>query len=249
MERKRDGVGFLEIILFARLFDIEYDKFRNDRDVDFNGIAVSEYNSHQAKLFKKGLWLEYFTVVYNAIEAALAILFGTLAGSIALVGFGLDSVVESLSGFVLIWRLQQHGKITREEEERIEKKAMKFVAVSFFILGLYILVQSVKKLLFKEMPDPSLPGILIAVVSLIVMPALSVAKRRVGEQIRSGALIADSKETLACSFLSVALLLGLGFNYLFGWWYADAIAGIFIVFFLFHEGMESWREAEAAPGH
>ena len=195
------------------------------------------------------MWLEYFTVVYNASEAVLSILFGILAGSIALVGFGLDSVIESLSGFVLIWRLRQHGKITQVEEERIEKKAMKFVAISFYILGLYILFQSIKKLLFKEMPDPSLPGILIALASLIVMPALSIAKRRVGEQIRSGALIADSKETLACSFLSVALLFGLGFNYLLGWWYADAIAGILIVFFLFHEGLEGWREVEAAPGH
>ena len=207
------------------------------------GRGVSEYDTHQAKLFKNGLWLEYFTVVYNTVEAALSILFGALAGSIALVGFGLDSVVESLSGFVLIWRLRQHGRITQKEEERIEKKAMKFVAVSFFILGMYILIQSVKKLLFKEMPDPSLPGIFIALASLIVMPALSIAKRRVGEQIRSGALIADSKETLACSFLSVALLFGLGFNYLFGWWFADAVTGLFIVLFLFREGAKSWEEA------
>jgi cation diffusion facilitator family transporter len=210
--------------------------------------TMSQYHEQQARLFRKALWLEYFTVVYNGIEAALSIFFGYLAGSIALVGFGLDSVVESLSGFVLIWRLRQHGKVSKDEEERVEKKAMKFVAVTFFVLGLYILVQSVRKLVLKEMPDPSLPGIFIGLASLVVMPALSIAKRKTGEQIRSGALIADAKETLACSFLSVALLMGLGLNYLFRWWYADAIAGIFIVLFLFHEGLESWREVECAPG-
>ena len=110
------------------------------------------------KLYRKGLWLEYFTVAYNIVEAAVSIVFGSMAKSIALVGFGLDSVVESLSGFVLIWRLRQHGKISPEEEERIEKKAMKFVAVTFFILGLYVLFQSLKKLVGKEIPDPSLPG-------------------------------------------------------------------------------------------
>jgi cation diffusion facilitator family transporter len=211
--------------------------------------TMSQYHEQQARLFRKALRLEYFTVVYNGIEAALSIFFGYLAGSIALVGFGLDSVVESLSGFVLIWRLRQHGKVSKDEEERVEKKAMKFVAVTFFVLGLYILVQSVRKLVLKEMPDPSLPGIFIGLASLVVMPALSIAKRKTGEQIRSGALIADAKETLACSFLSVALLMGLGLNYLFGWWYADAIAGIFIVLFLFHEGLESWREVECVPEH
>jgi cation diffusion facilitator family transporter len=209
---------------------------------------MSQYHERQARLFRRALSLEYFTVVYNALEAALSIFFGYLAGSIALVGFGLDSVVESLSGLVLIWRLRKHGKISTEEEERVEKKAMKFVAVTFFVLGLYILIQSLRKLALKEMPDPSLPGILIALVSLVVMPLLSVAKRRTGEEIRSGALIADSKETLACSFLSFALLMGLGLNYLFGWWFADAIAGIFIVLFLIHEGLEAWREVECAPG-
>jgi len=208
---------------------------------------MSVYHQRQAELYRRGLFLEYVTVVYNALEAALSIVFGYLAGSIALIGFGLDSVVESLSGFILIWRLRQHGRITKAEEQRVEKKAMKFVAVTFFILGFYILFQSVKKLVLQDMPDPSVPGIIIALVSLAVMPTLSIAKRRIGEQIRSGALIADAKETLACSFLSVALLLGLGLNYLRGWWWADAVAGIFIVLFLIHEGLESWREVEYVP--
>ncbi len=196
------------------------------------------------RLYKKGLWLEYFTVAYNITEAAVSIGFGTMAKSIALIGFGLDSIVESLSGFVLIWRLRQHGKITPEEEERIEKKAMKFVALTFLILGIYVMFQSLKKLIGKEIPDPSFPGIIIAVVSIVVMPLLTWQKYKTGKQIESRALIADSKETLACAFLSVALLLGLGSNYLFGFWQADPIVGLIIVVFLFREGLESWKESQ-----
>jgi len=200
------------------------------------------------RLYKKGVWLEYFTVGYNIVEAAVSIVFGTIANSIALVGFGLDSVVESLSGFVLIWRLRQHGKISPEDEERIEQKAMKFVAVTFFILGLYVLFQSLKKLIGKEIPDPSLPGIIIAMVSMIVMPLLTWQKYKTGKKIRSRALIADSKETLACAFLSVALLLGLGSNYLFGFWQADPLVGLIIVVFLFREGLEGWKESQEGEG-
>ena len=200
------------------------------------------------RLYKKGVGLEYFTVGYNIVEAAVSIVFGTIANSIALVGFGLDSIVESLSGFVLIWRLRQYGKISPEEEERIEKKAMKFVALTFFILGLYVLFQSLKKLIGKEIPDPSLPGIIIATVSIIVMPLLTWQKYKTGKQISSRALIADSKETLACAFLSVALLLGLGSNYLFGFWQADPIVGLIIVAFLFREGWEGWKKSQEGEG-
>jgi divalent metal cation (Fe/Co/Zn/Cd) transporter len=204
----------------------------------------SDQNIARKKLYQKGLYLEYFTVAYNLIEATLSILFGSLAKSIALIGFGLDSIVESLSGIILIWRLRQHGKISEEEEERIEKRAQKFVALTFFILGLYVLFQSIKKLILKEIPNPSLPGIIIALISLILMPVLSYQKLKTGKQIQSDALIADSKETLACSFLSFALLLGLGMNYLFGFWQADAITGLIIVFFLMREGREIWRESQ-----
>jgi len=196
------------------------------------------------KLYQKGLRLEYFTVGYNIVEAGVSIAFGHIANSIALIGFGLDSIVESLSGFILIWRLNQHEKITEEEEEKIERKARKFVAATFFILGLYVLFQSVKKLIFKEIPDPSLPGIIIALVSLIVMPVLTMQKYKTGVQIKSKALIADSKETLACAFLSLSLLLGLGMNYFFGFWQADPIVGLIIVLYLFREGLEVWKEAK-----
>ncbi|MFC1650045.1 cation diffusion facilitator family transporter [Candidatus Latescibacterota bacterium] len=195
------------------------------------------------KEFKKGLFLEYFTVSYNIIEAVVSIIFGSMANSVALVGFGLDSIVESLSGMVLIWRLSSHEKISAEKEELIEKKALKFVSVTFFILGFYILFESSKKLYLGEINEPSLPGIMIAIASLIVMPILAYKKYKIGKKINSMALIADSKETLACSFLSIALLSGLGLNYFFGIWQADPIAGLIIVFFLFREGKEVWADA------
>lgn len=195
------------------------------------------------RLFRKALYLEYFTVGYNVLEACVAILFGSIANSIALIGFGLDSIVESLSGVVLIWRLRQHGKISAEQEARVEKRAQRFVAITFFLLGGYVLYESIGKLTRQEIPDPSLPGIILAIVSLMVMPILMVQKYRTGEAINSKALIADSKETLACAFLSVALLVGLGCNYLFGFWQADPIVGIIIVVFLVREGIENWQES------
>ncbi len=202
-------------------------------------------------LYKRGLFLEYFTVGYNFLEAAVSIVFGGLAGSIALVGFGLDSIVESLSGMVLIWRLGLHEKLTREQEEHIEKRAMRFVALTFFVLGAYVLYESLRKLILMERPEHSLAGIIIAMLSIVIMPLLAWRKRTTGEAIGSRALVADSKETLVCAVLSLALLLGLGANYLFGFWLADPIVGLFIVLFLLREGWEGWREAgeeeEGAP--
>jgi cation diffusion facilitator family transporter len=195
------------------------------------------------KLYRKGLFLEYFTVIYNILEAAASIVFGSIAGSIALVGFGLDSVVESLSGLILIWRLRHHGRVSAEAEERVENKARKLVAATFFILGTYILYESIDKLATTEIPEPSLPGIIIAALSIIIMPVLMWQKYKTGKQINSKALIADSRETLACAFLSVALLLGLGLNYLFGFWQADPIVGFIIVVFLFREGWEALNES------
>jgi cation diffusion facilitator family transporter len=195
------------------------------------------------RLYRSGLRLEYFTVAYNVAEAAASILFGILAGSIALVGFGLDSVVESLSGGILIWRLRQHDRCSQEAEEKIEKRAMRFVAVSFFTLGACILYEAVNKLVRGEVPEASMPGIIIALASIIIMPLLALRKQRVGKAIGSQALVADSKETLACAALSVALLLGLGANYLFGFWQADPIAGLVIVIFLVREGAEVWQES------
>lgn len=191
---------------------------------------------------KKALLLSYFTVGYNIIEGLVSIWAGSMAGSIALVGFGLDSFIESLSGGVMIWRFSQHGKISEEAEERLERKAAKMVGYTFFILAAYVLFESIKKLLAREIPEPSLFGIIITIVSLIVMPILFYAKLRVGKKIGSISLIADSKQTLVCVFLSASLLVGLGLNYLFGFWQADPIVGLIVVVFLVREGIETLQE-------
>ena len=194
------------------------------------------------RLFRRGLHLEYLTVGYNVLEAVAAIAFGRMADSIALVGFGLDSVVESLSGLVLIWRLRKHGKSTDEEEERFERRAEIFVAVTFLVLAAYVLYESLHKLLTREVTSPSLPGIILAAVSLIIMPLLAWAKTRVARQIDSRAMLADAKESIACAFLSAALLVGLGGNQLFHFQWADPLAGFVIVFFLAREGIEGLAE-------
>jgi len=192
-------------------------------------------------LYKKGLRLEYFTVGYNILEAIAALLLGGMASSIALIGFGLDSIVESLSGGVLIWRLSKGITLPKEQEEKIEERAQKFVAVTFFVLGAYVLVESVLTLLEGKPPETSLGGIILAILSLIIMPLLGKAKMKVGKQLNSRALIADARETFACAFLSVALLLGLAANYFWGFWQADPIAGFVIVYYLFKEGKENWE--------
>ena len=193
-------------------------------------------------LYRKALGLEYFTVGYNVLEGVLAIVAGILAGSIALVGFGLDSAVESSSGSVIIWRLTRHGKVSPEEEERVERIAVRLVGVSFFLLGAYVFFESVRKLYLMEAPEPSLFGIGIAATSVIVMPVLSRAKLKTAREMGSRSLAADSKQTFICTLLSVALLVGLGLNYLFGLWWADPAAALVIVFFIIREGIESFRE-------
>ena len=132
-------------------------------------------------LYKKGLCLEYFTVGYNVLEAILSLNFGSLGNSIALIGFGLDSIVESLSGLVLIWRLQQNYHLDQEAEAKIERQATKLVAITFGILGAYVLFESGKKLLVQEISQPSMVGILIAIASLIIMPLLAWQKYQTGK--------------------------------------------------------------------
>ena len=194
------------------------------------------------KLHRKAFYLSVFTVAYNFFEGIISIFVGHLSGSVALLGFGFDSFVESVSGGIMIWRFRAHGNLTLEEEENIEAKSTKLVAYSFFILGAYILFESLKKLILREHPEPSLIGIIIAVVSIIVMPILFYLKYRIGKSIGSRSLVADSKQTLACMYLSFALLIGLGLNYLFGFWWSDPIVGLIIVAFLIREGYETLKE-------
>ncbi len=196
------------------------------------------------KLYRRSLLLSYITVGYNVVEGILSILLGFFAGSSALIGFGSDSFVESISGSVLIWRFRKHGKISPEEEEKVEKKAVKLVGISFFLLGVYVVFESVRKLYLHEEPDPSIWGLVIAGVSMITMPLLFYVKYRTGKSLKSASMMADSKQTLACFFLSVALFAGLGANYILGWWRGDPIAGIVISLFLFKEGYETLKENE-----
>lgn len=181
---------------------------------------------------------EYFTVGWNLLEAGIAIGFGLAAASVALVGFGLDSIFESLSGLVLIWRLTG-SEISRTAVERKERRAVQLVGLTFLLLAGYIVYEAITKLTGGKAPEPSLPGIVLALVSLTVMPWLAFRKRDLGTRLGSRALIADSKETFACAWLSAALLLGLGANFLWDFWQADPLAGLVIAAFLGREGFEN----------
>ena len=196
------------------------------------------------KLYRKALLYEYFTVGYNILEATASILAGRIANSIALVGFGLDSLVESLSGLVLIWRLKKHGRMTEEEEERIERRASRFVGATFFVLAAYVLFESVRKIVLKDIPDTSVAGIIIAVLSLIVMPVLASKKLALGRRLGLRSLVADSKETFVCTVLSFALLFGLVMRSALNFWLADPIVGLIIVGYLIKEGYELIFEEE-----
>ncbi|HUJ88780.1 MAG TPA: cation transporter [Syntrophorhabdales bacterium] len=187
----------------------------------------------------KALRLSYLTVGYNIIEGVVSVAAGILSDSVALVGFGLDSFIESFSGGVMIWRFGEGRALSEEEEERVERRAAKLVAYTFFILAAYLLFESAKKLWYQEVPEPSLLGIVVAALSMIVMPALARAKFRLGRQLGSRSLVADSKETLACFFLSVALFIGLGLNYVAGLWQADPVVGLIICGYLVKEGRET----------
>lgn len=190
----------------------------------------------QAGLQSRALSLSYFTVAYNLLEGVVSIGAGLAAGSVALVGFGLDSFVESLSGSVMIWRWSRGSQLAPEEEERLESQAIRLVGYTFFALAAYVAYESLSKLYWREMPETSLLGMIIAVVSLIVMPILFFLKRSTAQSLNSASLAADSRQTLGCVLLSVALLIGLGLNYAFGLWWVDPLIGLGIVGFFVKEG-------------
>ncbi len=193
-------------------------------------------------LRKKAFILSVFTVCYNIIEGIISILAGVFSNSISLTGFGIDSFIESISGAVMIWRFKKLDRIAEEEEEKVEKIAQRFVAISFFILSVYILYESISKLYFKEITEPSTPGLIIIIMSIIIMPLLFYLKYRTGRLLSSKSLVTDSKETLACLFLSVAVLLGILLNFFYGFWQADPIAAIVIAVYLVVEGIKTLRE-------
>jgi len=184
----------------------------------------------------RGRHLEYFTLAWNSLEAVAAIVAGLLAGSIALVGFGLDSVIECFSGGVLLWRLR-----SGEEGERRERQALRLVGASFLALALYVAYDATAALVRHEPPTESWFGIAVATASLIAMPLLARAKRRVAAQLNSGALHADSRQTDICAYLSAILLGGLLLNAVLRWWWADPVAGLIMVPLIAREGVQALR--------
>jgi divalent metal cation (Fe/Co/Zn/Cd) transporter len=181
------------------------------------------------------LGLAWATIAWNAVEAVVAILSGAVASSIALVGFGLDSTVEVISASVIVWQM------TRDVPEDREEQALRLIAVSFFALAGYVTVQAVFDLASRSEPEASMVGIALAAVSLVVMPLLAGLKRRNGRRLGSTSVVADSNQTLLCTYLSAVLLVGLLLNATVGWWWADPIAALIIAALAIHEGREAWH--------
>ena len=201
-------------------------------------VAVSPRRA----LLRRGLRLEYLTVGWNLVEGAVAVAAALVAGSVALLGFGIDSFVESVSGSVLIWRLRTEVGGGHDEEtiERVERRAERLVGFSFFALAAYIVFDAITTILSQERPDASPVGIAVTAVSIGVMLWLARAKRRTAADLGSRALAADAEQTQACWYLSVVVLAGIGLNALFGWWWADPLAALGISVILFREGREAW---------
>ena len=181
-----------------------------------------------------GRRLEYFTVIWNALEGLVAVGAGVFAGSISLVGFGIDSFIEVTSGSVLLWRMSVDANVG--DRERNEKRALRIVGLCFLLLAVYIAFESGNDLWFKRAPEQSIPGIVLACVSLVVMPLLSRSKRKVGHALKSAAMHADAKQTQFCTYLSAILLVGLILNAAFGLWWADPIAALIMVPIIAKEG-------------
>jgi len=204
--------------------------------ISFGGqLTALERNA----LVTRGKRLEYFTLAWNAFEAAVALSAGILAGSIALVGFGFDSVIETASAGILLWRFRADTDVERRESA--ERTAHRLVGLCFLLLAAYVAAESVHALWMKAQPERSLPGILIAAAAMIVMPLLGRAKRRVAARLSSRALRADSRQADFCAYLAVILLAGLLLHALLGWWWADSAAAFVMVPIIAREGVKGLR--------
>ena len=185
---------------------------------------------------RHGRRLEYFTIAWNAVEGLVAVIAGAIAGSISLVGFGIDSFIEVTSGSVLLWRMSVDAQVQRRELN--ERRALRIVGVCFLLLAAYIAYESVLDLWSRRAPEHSIPGIILACISLVAMPLLSRAKRKVGRALGSAAMHADAKQAEFCTYLSAILLAGLLLNALSGWWWADPAAALIMVPIIAKEGTE-----------
>ncbi|MGB1656986.1 MAG: cation diffusion facilitator family transporter [Longimicrobiales bacterium] len=184
---------------------------------------------------RRGRRLEYLTLAWNSVEAVVSIMAGVAAGSTALIGFGMDAVVESASGGILLWRLQDGGSSTRE------RRALQLVGVTFLVLASWVGVEAIRSLVAREAPSASYVGIVVAALSLLVMPWLARQKRMVARDLGSSALEADSRQTDLCAVLSAILLTGLALNAAFGWWWVDSVAALIMVPVIVTEGVQALR--------
>ena len=205
-------------------------------------MCADRSTPEMTRLARWGLWLVAGTLAYNVVEAVVALWAGSEAGSIALFGFGLDSVIEVVAASALLWRLSVEAR--GGDPERIEKaegKVRRLIGITFLVLAAYVTVQAVYTLTTQSRPEESLVGIVLAAASLIIMPLLAWGKLRVARGLGSEALRAEAKETLACAYLSFTLLLGLLLNATLGWWWADPAVALLMVPWLIREGLEGWR--------
>jgi divalent metal cation (Fe/Co/Zn/Cd) transporter len=191
------------------------------------------------------VWLALATVAYNLVEAGVALYAGVQAGSIALVGFGLDSVIELAAAAVVLWRLSLEARGAEVERvQSVEAAVSRFVGVTLIALAAFVIIQSVWILWTRQAPQESWLGVTLAILSLLIMPLLGIGKLRAADELGSRALRQEAKETLACAYLSLALLLGLGANALAGWWWADPVAALLMVPWLVREGLEAFETDE-----
>jgi divalent metal cation (Fe/Co/Zn/Cd) transporter len=189
------------------------------------------------RLVGRARLLAWLGIGWHAVEAAIAVIAGLAAGSIALIGFGADSVVESVAGLILIWRFAAD----RAGSDAAELRAQRLIGVSFFLIAAYVAVEATRTLVAADHADASWVGIGLAAVTLVTMPLLASAKARVGERLGSSATKSEGRQNLLCAYLSAGLLVGLGANALVGWWWADPAAALLIAAVAIHEGREAWR--------
>jgi divalent metal cation (Fe/Co/Zn/Cd) transporter len=194
-------------------------------------------SGERERLVRRAKLLAWLGVGWHGIEATIAIGAGVVAGSIALIGFGADSLVESVAGFVLLWRFAA----ARASSESAEQRAQKLIGVSFFVIAAYVGVEAVRTLAGGDHPEVSWLGIGLSVVTLLTMPPLAIAKGRIGDQLGSSATKSEGRQNMLCAYLSAALLVGLGANAIGGWWWADPLTAMLIAGVAVREGREAWR--------